>query len=164
MNEAKWIMNKYSYQELKSTKIQSILYFGLIWSIFEDEVCRNNAKISDSRILALKLMENITLSVKRKISLIWNYFYERYTYENGDIKEIFINFKFNSNDDKEFVTYALQKRKNASYEEKTEALLRIIFRLRNNLLHGEKDVSKLYEQNNNFKYANKFLMLMVDKK
>jgi len=58
---------------------------------------------------------------------------------------------------------ALKKQKSASYQEKSEAIIRIIFRFRNNLLHGEKDVSKLYEQNNNFKYANKFLMLLVDK-
>lgn len=145
MNEKQWIINKYYYSELKDSKIKSILYFGVIWSVFEKEVCNNFAKIENSRNLALKLSSILDPKSKTAISKIWNYFVKRYINTNGNTKQVFTNFKFNQNDDKSFVEYALKKQKNASYEEKIEATLRIVFRLRNNLLHGEKDVSQLYD-------------------
>lgn len=163
MFEKNWIKTKYYYDSLQESKISNILYFGLIWSIFEDEVCNNNAKIDSSRSLSLKLVNALDSTSKTTISKIWNYFTNRYINEDGSVKEMFTSFKFNQNDDKQFVEYALKKRKNASYEEKSEAILRIVFRLRNNLLHGEKDVSALYSQNENFKNANKFLILFIDK-
>ncbi|MDQ1340509.1 MAG: hypothetical protein QG567_1666 [Campylobacterota bacterium] len=163
MNEKKWIKSKYYYSELNNSKINSILYFGLIWSIFEDEVCVNNAKISKSKNLSLLLCPSLEHSSKRKITTIWNYFVDRYVDVNGDINHIFQNFKFNLNDDKPFVENALKKRKKVSFEEKIEAILRIVFRLRNNLLHGEKDVLQLYGQNKNFQNANKFLILIIEK-
>ena len=52
----------------------------------------------------------------------------------------------------------------SSNQEKMEALLRIAFRLRNNLYHGEKEVSKLYDQNENFKQINRLLMALIDAK
>lgn len=161
--EKNWIKSKFYYSELKSFKINSILYFGLIWSIFEDEVCSNFAKIDNSRSLSLKLVNTLDSKSKANISKIWNYFTDRYINKNGNVEPIFVNFKFNQNDDKAFVEYALRKKNKASYEEKSEAILRIIFRLRNNLLHGEKDVSQLYRQNDNFKNANKFLILLISK-
>ena len=163
MNEKNWIKNKYSYEELNNSKINSILYFGLIWSIFEDEVCENNAQIAKSYLISISLTTDLDVNSKRKITIIWNYFTNRYLDEESNIKQLFSNFKFNQNDDKQMVIDNLKKKKIASYQEKSEAIMRIVFRLRNNLLHGEKDVSRLYGQNENFKNANKFLMLLVDK-
>ena len=163
--EKKWIINKYNYEEFNNSRIKSILFFGLIWSIFEKEVCNNNAKIFDSRTLSLNLMAQLDTQSKRRISLIWNHFLKRYIdQDTHNINNIFENFTFNPNDDKNFVEYALRKQKNASYEEKCEAIIRVIFRLRNNLLHGQKDVTRLYEQNDNFKNSNKFLTILIDKR
>ena len=51
-----------------------------------------------------------------------------------------------------------------SIKDKIQSILYIAFRLRNNLYHGEKDVSTLYDQNENFKQINLFLMEVIDKK
>jgi len=51
---------------------------------------------------------------------------------------------------------------NPSCEEMIEALLKIAFRLRNNLFHGEKQIEKLYEQNENFKQINLLLMNLIE--
>ena len=163
ISEKNWIKNKCYYSKLNESKIKHILYFGLIWSIFEDEVYSNSAQINKSSEIAISLSNQLETSSKGKITRIWNYFLNRYVNVDGSIKQSFTNFKFNNNDGKQFVIDTLQKQKTASYQEKAEAIMRIIFRLRNNLLHGQKDVSKLYEQNSNFKNANLFLMLLVDK-
>jgi len=64
---------------------------------------------------------------------------------------------------KEKVKKILLRGDDATPQEKAEALIKIIFRLRNNLFHGEKDVGKLYEQNESFAYANQFLLNIVEK-
>lgn len=110
MNEKKWIKLKYGYDELNNSKINSILYFGLIWSIFEDKVYGNNAQISGSNSLSLKLCSSLEHSSKRKITTIWNYFVDRYVDANGNTNDIFQSFKFNPNDDKLFVENALKKK------------------------------------------------------
>jgi uncharacterized membrane protein YecN with MAPEG domain len=43
------------------------------------------------------------------------------------------------------------------------AILIIVFRYRNNLFHGEKSIYKLQNQIDNFRNANQFLMLFMEK-
>jgi len=162
MYEVEWLKERYHYSELKYSKISSILYFGIIWSIFEKNVFDNNATINQSGAKSSDLAMALNAQDKRKLTLIWNYFVDRYT-ENGVVKESFQYFRFHDNDRRDLVKRCLSKGAAANYPEKSEAIMRIVFRLRNNLLHGEKDVSNLYGQNNNFKYANKFLILCIEK-
>jgi len=55
MEEKTWIKRAFHYTELKEVKIKHIMYFGLIWSIFENRVFSRNANIKNSDDLALKL-------------------------------------------------------------------------------------------------------------
>ena len=70
---------------------------------------------------------------------------------DGETTSTFDSFEFKSGDKKDVVKRILLEGESSSNQEKMEALLRIAFRLRNNLYHGEKEVSKLYDQNENFK-------------
>jgi hypothetical protein len=85
-----------------------------------------------------------------------HYFRNRYV-ANGQTTEIFNSLTFKDNDNKPLVRQTLLSQ-SPLQAEKTEALLRIIFRLRNNLMHGGKKPEIFYEQDKNFKHANAFLM------
>lgn len=156
--EINWIKNYLYYEELDTEKIQNILYFMLVWNIFENKFENNHAKISDSKDIAEKLYAVLENNI---VDNIWNYYVKRYT-SNNTINEIFTKFKFNENDNKVFVQNQLLLADKATKKDKIEALLRISFRLRNNLFHGIKKVHKLYNQNNNFKQINMFLMHILD--
>ena len=48
MYEVEWLKKRHHYNELRYSKISSILYFGIIWSIFEKNVFDNNTRINQS--------------------------------------------------------------------------------------------------------------------
>ena len=156
----KWIQKKY-YNELNEQKIKEILYFTLIWNIFENKCCDRNAKISTH---PRKIAQNINGVSEQKINQIFDYFKNRYI-ANGTINKIFKDFSFDKNNSfneyKKFVKEKLEAQK-VILKEQIQVLLYIAFRLRNNLYHGVKDVKKLYEQNENFRQINIFLMEIID--
>lgn len=46
--DVKWVAEKFhSRGVIESSEFQSILYFALIWNLFEGGVCRRNAKITE---------------------------------------------------------------------------------------------------------------------
>ena len=153
MSVLEWIKNRYSYQEFDENKIQNIQQFSLVWNIFERECCECFAKINvHPEKIAVQII-NKTLPNQQEV---WNHFKRRYI-RNNQITTKFESFVFQDNDKKEKVREILLS-SNSSKQEQIEALLRIIFRLRNNLMHGQKNPSSFYDQDKNFKYANMFLM------
>ncbi|MGA9047109.1 hypothetical protein [Sulfuricurvum sp.] len=152
MSVLKWIKERYIYPEFDGRKIRNILHFSLVWNIFERECCQCNAQINThSNQIALALQSDTIPSLEKT----WYYFQNRYV-ANAQTTEVFNSFEFNSGR-RELVS-AILRSQSPSQAEKTEALLRIIFRLRNNLMHGDKEPNMFYEQDINFKHANAFLM------
>jgi len=161
--EKQWLERNRHYSELDETKLTSIFYFTLIWNLFEKELCGNDAAIrthpemvaeKHSDALADKLVEEVYL-----------HFLDRYV-ENGQITPLFNGFKFGRDAQdgqryKGFVSETLLS-VGVCRIKQVQALLYIAFRLRNNLYHGIKDVSELYEQNENFSQINRLLMALVD--
>lgn len=165
MNELRWLEHNRHYENIDESKLKNIFYFTLIWNIFEKECCENFAEIGfHPRCIAEKLTSKINTSV---LNDVCGYFKDRYV-ANNKTKTIFNDFKFgkDANDGKvykDFVRKTLLAN-NASNKDKIQSLLYIAFRLRNNLYHGIKEVSKLYDQNENFKQINLLLMEIIDKK
>lgn len=153
MSVLKWIKDRYYHDEFNGRKIRNILHFSLVWNIFERECCKCEAQINThSNQIALALHSTTIPSLENT----WNNFQNRYV-ANAQTTEIFNSFTFKDNDKQTLVRQILLSQ-SPSQAEKTEALLRIIFRLRNNLMHGEKEPEIFYEQDKNFKHANAFLM------
>lgn len=152
MTVTQWIKNRYTYTEFDGRKIKNILHFSLIWNIFERACCQCNAQINQSHSIA----ENLQHESIPSLDKTWIYFKNRYV-ENASLTTTFNSFIFKQNNGKETVERILLSA-SPSKKEKIEALLRIIFRLRNNLMHGEKEPQIFYEQDKNFKHANTFLM------
>jgi len=93
---------------------------------------------------------------------VFDYFKNRYV-TNGQPTDPYKTFEFKSKKIKSDV-FGYLSRETPSNEQKLKALLCIAFRLRNNLFHGQKQVDKLYEQNENFKQINLFLMNLIENK
>jgi len=156
MNELNWIKQEFGLLSLESQEIQHILNFGLVWNIFE---CLVSSAIRDSESLAQTYSDKIDYDI---LDNVFQHFKTRYI-DNYVETTNFTNFKFNPNDGKEIVS-AILKDSNPTNQKKLEAILKIIFRLRNNLFHGEKDIQTIPSQNENFKYANMLLMEIIQKR
>lgn len=159
-SEKQWLEDNRHYATIEESKLTSIFYFTLIWNLFEKNCCNGNAQIN---IHAPKLAKSSAEKISAVLPSIWMHFQNRYI-QNGETTASFDSFLFNTRDDKQMVKDSLLANEKASAQDKTEALLRIAFRLRNNLYHGKKDVDKLYEQNENFRQINLLLMALVDAK
>jgi len=159
--EKQWLESNRYYGELDESKLTSIFYFTLIWNLFESECCNKFARIDiHPQQLATKYSEGLDSSMMNEV---WRHFQHRYI-KKGKPSRLFKDFVFKSNDKKDWVEVVLKANDAASRQDKMEALLRIAFRLRNNLYHGEKDVRKLYEQNENFRQINRLLMALIEAK
>lgn len=161
MQEKEWLQNNRYYSELDEDKLKSVLYFSLIWNVYEKELCDKDGKIRQhpeehSETFAEKLNSNLLAGV-------FGYFKNRYVSNNGLPTEHFNTFEFQIEQVKTEV-YGYLSSANPSNKDKLKALLCIAFRLRNNLFHGIKDVEKLYEQNENFRQINLLLMNLIENK
>jgi len=158
-NEKKWLEDNKYYPTIDESRLTSIFYFALIWNLFEKNCCGGNAQINThAPEIADRYADKIL-----ELPSIWTYFQTRYVHD-GKTTDIFNSFTFKPRDKKNVVKKTLLADSTSSNQEKIETLLRIAFRLRNNLYHGEKDVSRLYDQNENFRQINSLLMALVDAK
>jgi len=162
-SEKKWLEGNRYYSALDESKLTSIFYFTLIWNLFEKELCGNDAAIrTHPKMVAEKYSDALA---DKLVEEVYSHFLDRYV-ENGQITPLFNGFKFGRNAQdgqryKDFVSETLLSVE-ACRIKQVQALLYIAFRLRNNLYHGIKDVSKLYEQNENFRHINWLLMALID--
>jgi len=157
-NEIDWLKQYKMYGEFDLKRIESILLFSYIWNLFEREICEKNALIKNVSQY-IELLNNID-SKTDDMDRLWKHFQSRYV-SGGIATEKFNDFVFNDDCIKSIALTTLTN-DNPSLKDKIETILRIVFRLRNNLFHGEKDVSKLYEQNELFSKANEFLSILLD--
>jgi len=158
-NEKDVIAGLLSCSPIDEEKIRSILWFTLVWNLFEKECCNKKANINKHSDAYAKYPEKFDAQI---LSGTWGFFHDRYV-SNEKVTDIFEIFEFRQGDKKEEVKRILLRGNDAIPSEKVETLLRIIFRLRNNLFHGEKDVEELYKQNETFAYANRFLLDIIEK-
>jgi len=159
MNESDFLS---TYFDIKNCdRISHILNFSLIWSVFECECAEKDAKAVDID----KYIENYTKKtclgkIEKDIEPIWKYYKNRYV-NDGKATDAFNNFIFtNKNQKLEVKTILVDEA--PDIDQKLRACLLIVFRLRNNLYHGEKSPKDIIEQNCNFKNANKLLMYMIE--
>lgn len=134
-------------------EINSVTDFSLMWNLLENELGNNQMSIDQLGVIAR------TIAVKPNCNDFYQpyltYFQNRYITQNNT-NNIFENLLFRRNDKKEFVADVL-KGNLTNPQEIIEAILIIIYRFRNNLFHGEKELHNIHTQYNNFNMANKFL-------
>jgi hypothetical protein len=146
----------YGYSELGSSERKAIAHFALLWSFFESRMMNNHATVSS--ILAKvedwrsrDVLEAETFAAPRK------YFEQRF-YKDGAFTQLFDGLNFRRNDRRLLVEDVMSGH-SRGIDDIVAALLLIVLRLRNNLIHGEKWAYGIREQETNFMNANQVLML-----
>lgn len=155
MVPSKWMqMHAPGYAALSRSEKLAIRDFALLWSFFEDKWLANYGNVRaiidavDHRVTAATPMEEFEPAL--------NHFKDRY-FAAGQFTGAFTRLRFQNHDRRNLVETVISG--SASDPPTTlKALLIIVFRLRNNYLHGEKWIYGFQGQLANFKHANAVLM------
>jgi hypothetical protein len=150
----RWLNTKFgtNYTEEDLAEIKN---FTLLWSIYENLFFNNN--------FSIRQLENeiIRRNIRfRDYEEIFEYFRNRYI-ENGNIGPRFQFLNLRHNDREDFVRLVLLGQIQDD-NSKILAIGIIVFRFRNNLFHGLKDVSLLNGQISNFSFANMYLTKFIN--
>lgn len=133
-----------------------IFNFAMIWNLFEDRCMDNFAQISTVDDFVNTLPSNLNLDV----NIIFDYFKDRYKVVDNIYNIESLLWRRNENTYRNFVIEKFRDTQ-CSHQDKIKAVLYIIFRLRNNLFHGKKNIAIINEQKQTFVLVNKFLMDLI---
>ena len=132
--------------------------FTVIWNIFEKKKMGNHASIFDVSDFVERLPNIDNINVNE----IFEYFKNRYT-NNTDHPNLFEALRWRDKEkDKKDETYRILTLENPINKDKIKAILYIIFRLRNNLFHGEKSILTIDQQRATFNLVNSFLLDILE--
>lgn len=150
------ILNCHECVKVFKQKRSFIFNFAMIWNLFEYRCMGKKAQISKVNNLVESLISINNLDV----DTIFNYFKNRYTETDGEFNINGLNWRSSENTYRAFVIEKF-KDNQCSHKDKVITVLYIIFRLRNNLFHGEKNIAIINEQKRTFVLVNKFLMDLI---
>ena len=152
MSEVLNFLNRKFNINLSEVDLNFIKDFVLLWNLLESKYQERNFRINN----VLREIENNANRFNcnnEKLNDIFSYFYDRYQDRERLEKLNLKNNNFN------FVKEILNKQKEEiTCIEKIKLIMLIVYRYRNNLFHGEKDLTYIEYQKENFNYANKFLI------
>lgn len=154
MSVTEWINARFGVA-MNDPALAAVKDFSLIWNVFEDRVCENNFSIATVQQRIAERNFN-TASFADHLQ----YFKNRYINE-GETNERFELLYFRPNDRREFVRQVLVGELTA-IRDILLAIVIIVYRYRNNLFHGLKDIQVIDQQHTNFETANSFLMTFLD--
>ena len=146
------------FAQLPARDKSEILDFSLLWSFFEGTVLNGHASVQSIRTYVESLANNGTLE-SLDFSDYLAYVRDRY-FSNGRYSEHFEYLYIERSGNPQEVHQMLQDQSDS----KTILLigcLVVVFRLRNNLFHGEKWRYQLQGQYSNFQYANQLLIKLM---
>lgn len=155
-NVIQWINEKIindGTSEIDANDIDEIRDFALLWNLFEDLLCENNANMCKIDNLIDRHIGKFNASGYQET---FEYFYERYKSSDE---------KFNALRLREPQKNLVKKVLNDDFIDKNNKLkfiMAVIYRFRNNLFHGEKNMRHISLQKENFEKTNIFLMYFID--
>ena len=159
-DELEWICNFLSIEKkFTGDEIDSIRNFSLLWNLFERLVCRRNASVPALQNAVSNLQRQDKLKIDDYDKFL-KYFANRYIESNKpNLRFRMLNLR---SVDKPLVE-AVLKGNETAHEKVLLAMLIIIYRYRNNLFHGEKEIRDLPNQIDNFRNANQLLIVFLEK-
>ncbi len=136
-----------------------LFYFVVIWNLFEQKKMNHNASIFrvNSFVNSIGNLNDIN------IDAIFIYFKNRYT-KNNQTTELFnhLLWRPEENHIKTKTIRTLCDTSRLNKKNQIKAILSIIFRLRNNLFHGEKNIDSIYKQRRTFELVNSFMLDLLE--
>ena len=142
-------------EKIEPNDVEEIRDFTLLWNLFENICCNKFAKIDEINNLIDSKIDNFDEN-NEIFTETFEYFYQRY-----QDKYRFIALNFNNKAMEKLASKILSD----TYTDKNNKLkfiMSVIYRYRNNLFHGEKQMRYIRLQKENFKIANKFLMYFIE--
>jgi len=149
-----WINQRFG-TNFTEEDLLNVKNFALIWNVFESTTCANNFTIN--RIEQRIEERNIDIDIFAETIA---YFKDRYV-TNGTFNERFAHLNFRANDRQPLVEDVLLEF-NTTPNDVILAIIIIVYRFRNNLFHGNKNIQEIDGQNENFLNANAFLSRLID--
>lgn len=160
MSPIEWLCaNAPGFKDLPEEDRQAVMYFSLLWSLFEAETLNTSA--SAAAILAMfHEWSNQGLLNVAAFAESLDYFKARY-FTDGSATGHFPGLNLRKNDNPSLVE-AVLKGENTDPADGVSALFIVVYRLRNNLFHGAKWAYGIRGQLDNFKHANAALMSALE--
>lgn len=153
MTMTEWINQRFGVA-FADDDIVSVKDFSLYWNVFEDIVCTNNFSIP-----TVEQSINARNFNRVEFQNTIDYFRNRYV-TNGNLNEKFPHLHFRNNDRQNFVEQVLLGQLDDTNDIILASVI-IIYRYRNNLFHGLKDIRTINFQQDNFATANHFLQTLL---
>lgn len=139
--------------KIAANDIDEVRDFVLLWNLFEDLLCNNNANMNKIDNLIDRFIDILD---ENKYQEIYEYFHNRYKDDGTKFKALKLR-RPHKNLVKKILDDEFVDKNN-----KLKFIMAIIYRYRNNLFHGEKDMKKIKFQKENFEQTNKFLMYFIE--
>lgn len=160
MNPIDWLQgNAPGFCDLSGDERDAIMQFSLLWSLFEAKALNTHGN-ARSILAVAKLWANQGLLANDLFNPELAYFQNRYC-ADGDFTYHFDHLNLRRADQPDLVKRVL-KNEAADFAEIAAALLIIVYRFRNNLLHGVKWAYEIRGQFENFSHANAVLMQAIE--
>jgi hypothetical protein len=128
----------------------------LLWNLFEQRHCDKKCTVAKLKGLAEKIAPT---ALEGELSGAWDFWRTRYV-ENGATNNRFEGLHIQTKAHRDVVEPVLCG--NATPQAQLGAMLVIVYRLRNNLFHGEKELPTLNEQRENLDYACRVLAATME--
>jgi hypothetical protein len=156
MNTMNWLnKNVHGFADLNQAERQAIFEFSMLWSFFEAKIF--NTQASSNAILArVHKWESQGILNPVPFEEGLSYFRQRY-FQNDSFTEQFKGLHLRNSDNPDLVE-AVIKGINTNPADSISVLLIVIYRLRNNLFHGNKWSYGICDQLENFSNANDALI------
>ncbi|WP_084376616.1 hypothetical protein [Pseudomonas mucidolens] len=149
-----------SFRRLPDLDRRVIFDFAFLWSLFEAQIMENHARTDRIRDRIDAWTLDRTLGAELYEGEL-AYFRNRY-YADGELTHHFPHLKLRPSDHLSLVQEVVEG-VNDPPRDRMLALLMIVWRLRNNLFHGEKWAYELRDQRENFSHANSILMRILER-
>jgi hypothetical protein len=160
MNPIEWLHNREPrFGALDEGDRLAIMHFALIWTYFEARVCGRDAN-PNVLVSAAKRWHSEGKLSEATFAKQLGYFRRRYM-ENGVLTSRFHGLRIQPSRFRQLVEDVM-KGDAVSHQDVASALLIIVYRLRNNLFHGEKWEYAITDQRANFQHAISILQLAVE--
>lgn len=143
-------------EELERCTLESVSDFVLYWAIFEGSEIDRQDTVGAIRHFACRIAGTIDLGELETAREYW-----RQRYVSGDrVNDTFGGLQFSCEGHKVIAAKPLLEGTSDGFEV-VHGLLMIVYRLRNNLFHGEKDVTRLDEQRENLFHGGEVLRVVM---
>lgn len=146
-------------EEIPHDDLAAMFNFTFMWSLFEAQIMTTNARADRLCAKVAEWHAEGTLNAFQYDQEL-TYFRQRY-FADGDFTHHYYHLHIRATDQPDLIRSILDGSNNAP-EDRVKALLLIVWRLRNNLFHGQKWSYLLQGQLNNFVHANKVLIRILE--